>query len=108
MNNAPASPVGVQGICPQGWHIPTPTEWNTLQSNWNTNWNVQKGGHRIASQGGKFRGLGTTGCWWATQVMGAYAGFASGGAAPSSSYDYALGIYKYPTDWNSVRCIKTK
>ncbi len=108
MNNAPASSVGVQGICPQGWHIPTPTEWNTLKSNWSTNWNVQKGGHRIASQGGKFRGLGSTGCWWATQVMGAYAGFASGGAAPSSSYDYALGIYKYPTDWNSVRCIKTK
>ncbi len=108
MNNVPASTTGVQGICPSGWHIPTPAEWNALRSNWSTSWNVQKGGHRIASQGGRFRGIGSTGCWWATQVMGAYAGFASGGAAPSSGYDYAYGIIKGANDWNSVRCIKTK
>ncbi|MCM1029978.1 MAG: SUMF1/EgtB/PvdO family nonheme iron enzyme, partial [Oscillibacter sp.] len=106
MNNAPASPVGVQGICPQEWHIPSYSEWEDLRQNWNTVWNLQRGGHRIASQG-RFRGLGTTGGWWATQ-WDRYGGISSGGDAPYHWYDYAYGIVKGANDWNSVRCIKTK
>ena len=29
-NSSNANPSGVQGICPQGWHLPSDTEWNIL------------------------------------------------------------------------------
>jgi uncharacterized protein (TIGR02145 family) len=30
-SSSSASPSGVQGVCPAGWHIPSDAEWNTLE-----------------------------------------------------------------------------
>jgi uncharacterized protein (TIGR02145 family) len=50
---------GIQGVCPDGWHIPTDAEWTTL-----TNY---AGGLSVA--GGKLKEIGTT--HWLTPNTGA-------------------------------------
>lgn len=52
-----ANPSGVQGICPQGWHIPSLSEWNQLIN--------YLGGPGIA--GGKLKALTT----WVSPNSGA-------------------------------------
>jgi uncharacterized protein (TIGR02145 family) len=48
-----------RGLAPQGWHVPTDTEWNTLIS--------CLGGNAVA--GGKMKEVGTT--YWSTPNLGA-------------------------------------
>ena len=31
-SSSSASPSGVQGICPSGWHVPSDAEWNTMEA----------------------------------------------------------------------------
>ena len=35
--NSDANPSGVQGVCPQGWHLPSSAEWNQLKQFLNSN-----------------------------------------------------------------------
>ncbi len=49
-SSSSANPSGVQGACPDGWHLPSSVEWNTL-----TNY---LGGYTVA--GGKLKETGTS------------------------------------------------
>lgn len=61
---------GVQGLCPDGWHIPTDDEWKTLEMYLGmTQVEVDKSGvYRGTNEGNKLKGLthswctGTSGC----------------------------------------------
>jgi len=94
MNNAPvtsASPSGVQGACPVGWHLPSNAEWATLvtyvggattagkklksATGWSSNngtddykFKALPGGGNYAALSGNtgFNGAGTYGYWWTT------------------------------------------
>ena len=82
------NPSGVQGVCPDGWHIPSDSEWDELAEELGTtkiegtdNWeevgdllkpggnepdfNAQYGGMRDRDEG-DFYGLDYRGYWWST------------------------------------------
>ncbi len=91
-----ATQEGVQGICPNGWHIPTDNEWKQLEMylgmsqsevdnvQWRgsdegyqlkvtTGWNNDDNGTNIRafaggylSRNGLFRGIGYYGYWWSS------------------------------------------
>ena len=85
----PVPTANVQGICPDGWHIPTNDEWTTLTdylggtsiagekmkstSGWNNNgnrtnsvgFNGLPGGYRLFDDG-SFSYLGDYGRWWSS------------------------------------------
>ncbi|MCL2100387.1 MAG: hypothetical protein FWH22_01585 [Fibromonadales bacterium] len=100
MNNSASStatPSGVQGVCPQGWHLPSDNEWNVMTaaaggtgtggrigagtilkatSGWNTGSGYIEGkdNHGFSALpggtrfSGSFSGVGNSGSWWsATQ-----------------------------------------
>ncbi len=124
---------GTQGICPQGWHVPTDTEWATLFTG--------LGG--LAQAGGKMKSTGTieggTGLWHYPNIeatnesgftavpsgclfsIGSFSGLAyvwfcwsSSEDNPGSAWAYKLDsgnghVYRwdgYKYDRFSVRCIK--
>ncbi|MCX6257884.1 MAG: hypothetical protein NTW49_08325 [Bacteroidia bacterium] len=128
MNNAPSSnniPSGVQGVCPNGWHLPSDAEWIQLRtfldgdtsayyklresgtSHWNsdnsnitneTGFTLLPGGHRVYL--GWYEGLeGESRTWTATQNG-------------SSSAWYQIVIFpmqslsNIKSDGYSVRCLK--
>ncbi len=54
---------GVQGICPEGWHIPTDAEWKTLEGESDTNYGIGNGiwdgaGWRGYNAGGRLKEAG--------------------------------------------------
>ena len=75
----------VQGICPDGWHLPSRAEWNilinrfggvniagtalksnTLWDGTNTSgWNGEPGNHKSTS--GRFEPVGSSGFWWTSE-----------------------------------------
>jgi len=76
-----ASPGQHQGICPDGWHLPTKSEWNILidyagdalktlkarNSDWNDYYGTDIYGFRALPSGrlvGEFKELYTGGFWW--------------------------------------------
>jgi uncharacterized protein (TIGR02145 family) len=77
--------VGVQGICPDGWHIPTDAEWTALTD--------FLGGSSVA--GGKMKEAGTA--HWNSPNTGASnsSGFTAlpGGSRYGNGYFYYLGSY---------------
>ncbi len=75
----PTPTVSIQGICPEGWHIPTDAEWTTLVS--------YLSGVNVA--GGKMKEIGTT--HWASPNTGATN--ASGFTALPAGYRYADGSF---------------
>jgi uncharacterized protein (TIGR02145 family) len=124
-----ASPSGVQGVCPSGWHLPSRDEWLTLQATLGgesvaggplkesgfTHWNSPNtgatntsgftavgGGHYSAS-GGSFFNLNIKGNFWtATQFDG------SNGWATQLANDQQS-IYWMASNKSfgfSVRCVK--
>ncbi len=117
---------GVQGICPTGWHIPTDTEWTTLESNVVGGGDIKEEGleHWFAPNTGATDGSGFTalpgGCIGLN--WGSVANYRDEGRFWSSSQidalDALLRRVKYDItaiqryDWRkaygfSVRCIKS-
>jgi len=122
-----ASPSGVQGVCPIGWHLPSDTEWNNLvnylgyfdagaklkeagTTHWDTpntgatnatGFTALPGGYREVNGG--FYNIGSGGHWWSTtehttdNAKGRYMAY-DHTSANSLNYDKARGF--------SVRCIK--
>ena len=116
---------GAQGICPDGWHLPTDTEWTTLTdylggtsvagekmkstSGWYNNGNGTNssgftgfpGGYR--GNDGSFNSLGDRGYWWSSHET-------SGTRAWDRGLYYNDGLVhrggSYKTDGFSVRCLK--
>jgi uncharacterized protein (TIGR02145 family) len=79
-----ANPSGVQGACPDGWHLPSDAEWTTLTD--------YLGGTSVA--GGKMKATGTTGAgtglWNGTNVG---ATNASGFSGLPGGYRTSIGTF---------------
>ncbi|SHJ46238.1 major paralogous domain-containing protein [Fibrobacter sp. UWP2] len=107
----------LQGVCPDGWHIPVYSEWMTLKSNAETlgnagqvlssrtGWGVNSGddnfGFGALPTGRRYSNGGyvsTGGFWWS---LGGYSFYSYGTSAGiSNSNDRSHGL--------SVRCLKNK
>ncbi|MFC2100980.1 FISUMP domain-containing protein, partial [Bacteroidota bacterium] len=103
---------GVQGICPQGWHLPTDSEWKTLEGNVDTQYPVGDSewdgtGWRGSDVGSKLKEAGTT--HWDSPNSGATnsSGFTAlpGGVWNNPGYVYQghLGYW-----WTSTQSGTTK
>ena len=89
---------GTQGICPDGWHIPTDGEWTTLIT--------YLGGESVA--GGKLKEAGTvhwsppntgaTNSSWFTGLPGGWRG----------NYGNFGGLFEYGTMWSSSEYVGSK
>ncbi len=134
MNGAPSSgsnPSGVQGACPEGWHLPSYDEWTQLtdylggegvsggklKDTGTTFWNspnvaatnevgfTARGGGLHASLVGKFLDLKDYGYWWTTNADPYY---------PTTSYvrfmrhdQQHITPQNYNNDYGfSVRCVR--
>ena len=131
MNNSNVS--GARGICPQGWHIPRKTEYNTLINYVNANYNCNGYGARaLASNSNwKYYGYGSQcaigydlslnnetgfsaepvgiytneGYQWFSE----YVGFLTSSASPDYSYQYIDALYlNYDNAWMSVSAYPRK
>jgi len=113
-----------RGICPEGWHIPSNAEWNTLingdvdagtklkanSDSWNTNTGTDEfgfsalpGGYGNPSGSGSFVNFGNSGSWWSASeenASNAYYRY----VLHNFSYVYSVGNTK--TYLFSVRCVK--
>jgi uncharacterized protein (TIGR02145 family) len=126
MDNAASSdatPSGVQGVCPDGWHLPSDAEWTALTtavgtdpgkklkaSNtlWTTNtgtddygFSALPGGCGVSS--GSFSGVGSGGYWWSSTQSSAtfaWSRLMIGSNSNVSSYKDRESYY------NSVRCLQ--
>jgi uncharacterized protein (TIGR02145 family) len=118
-----ASPSGVQGVCPNGWHVPSDTEWSTLTtfiggessagtklkstSGWSSSGNgADTYGFRVLPAGDDVGGLFSLGddahFWSATKIDAEYSWdrtFNGGGTVVSRYYDY-------DPYWFSLRCLE--
>jgi len=131
MNNSASStavPSGVQGVCPDGWHLPGYGEWDTLItavggentagiklkaiSDWNDyegasgNGTDEYGFSALPSGSyseGSFFGVGNYGHWWGATENDSYYAFALG----ITYYDeYAYGYSGDKPNLFSVRCVQ--
>lgn len=105
---------GVQGICPSGWHIPSDSEFDTLEANYPSTldgYNLKIGGPSgfdwmLAgmrnSIGSSYTSLGTTGgIWSSTPTSNAH--YADGVTTPNEITESASTPVAYGL---SARCIK--
>ena len=86
-----ANPSGVQGICPDGWHLPSDAEWKQLEMYLGmSETDVNSTGWRGTVEGGKLKEAGTT--HWADPNAGANneSGFT---ALPGGRRDYGGSFY---------------
>lgn len=127
-----ASPSGVQGVCPAGWHVPSDAEWSTLSANfirgaysggtnlkstrgWNTYYGSSGNGDdtygfralpaSYRNAGGSFGSAGNDARFWsATKVDGNYPSHWS--FDYSSAYMYRDNQYFDQSNSFSLRCLK--
>jgi len=132
MNGAASSttnPSGRQGVCPDGWHLPSDAEWTALttyvgssagtklkaESGWNDNngasgsgtdeygFSALPGGYGYSDD--DFRYVGSFGRWWSATGYNASSAYSRtmglNGANVSSDDDDKSRLY-------SVRCLRTK
>lgn len=98
-----ANPSGVQGICPDGWHLPSDAEWKQLEMYLGmSETDVNSTGWRGTVEGGKLKEAGTT--HWADPNAGANneSGFT---ALPGGSRNDGGGFYgirDYGRWWSST------
>ncbi|HOG20568.1 MAG TPA: FISUMP domain-containing protein [Salinivirgaceae bacterium] len=124
-----ANPSGVQGACPEGWHLPSQAEWQQLidylggeeiaggklkeagETHWNspnegatneTGFTALPSGYR--GYCGRFKGIGNMGFWWSATSQNYSEAWTF-----SMIYDYGRIYSNYYTmeDGFSVRCVKT-
>ncbi|MBQ7550376.1 MAG: hypothetical protein IJT04_02470 [Bacteroidales bacterium] len=121
----------VQGVCPDGWHVPANTEWRTLAQYARTNWSCGEGGYPIgralAAQAGwnyndntcspgydlsanNISGLSILPAGYCTSANGIYT-FGSFGSIsdlwgadldPDNGNPYAIGIFSFTNIVNYV------
>jgi len=69
-SSSDSNPSGVQGICPDGWHLPSDAEWKQLEMHLGMSAeDANKEGGRGTDEGGKLKEAGTT--HWTTPNTGA-------------------------------------
>ncbi len=93
----PVPTANVQGICPTGWHLPTDTEWKTMEMELGMSQEeADNSGLRGTDEGGKMKEAGTT--HWLSPNTGATnsSGFTGlpGGYRSNGSF-YYLGVIGY-------------
>jgi len=123
-----ANPSGIKGICPNGWHLPSMAEWNTLESYINSDKNCTNcdAKHLKATSAwsdsnvedtygfaalpsgfgisdGTFIFIKLGGLWWSASE---YDNFAAYYRAMSYADEVAHWGYEYKSDLYSVRCVK--
>jgi len=105
-----------RGICPEGWHIPTSNEWNTLYSAIGSSpyamqakgyWSDPKDTYGFSAlpagfyNNGSFRNVGSGAYFWsATEYDGGSAGYWNLNASSANLYS------SYELNGYSVRCLK--
>ena len=78
-----ANPSGVQGVCPNGWHVPSNAEWNQL-----TNYLMNEGGYTCGSGGNSIaKALASTTGWNCSSVTCAI------GSTPINNNSTGFGVY---------------
>ncbi len=91
-----ANPSGVQGICPDGWHLPSDAEWKQLEMYLGmSETDVNSTGWRGTVEGGKLKEAGTT--HWADPNAGA--NNESGFTALPGGYRYSNGYFSNIRDY---------
>jgi uncharacterized protein (TIGR02145 family) len=132
MDNSASSntvPSGVQGVCPQGWHLPSNAEWTTLtgyvesdksctscagtklkaKSGWSSNGNgtddygfsALPGGY--GNSDGSFNDVGNYGYWWSASEINSYYAY---GRIMYYNYEF-VGWYDDSKNYLfSVRCLQ--
>ncbi|HPW66870.1 MAG TPA: FISUMP domain-containing protein [Salinivirgaceae bacterium] len=124
-----ANPSGIQGVCPEGWHLPSQAEWQQLidflggeeiaggklkeagTTHWispnegatnETGFTALPGGYR--GYCGMFKGVGNMGFWWSATAQSSIYAWTF-----SMIYDYGqiYSNYYIKEDGFSVRCVKT-
>ncbi len=103
---------GIQGICPTGWHLPTDTEWKTMEMHLGMSQaQADATGYRGTDEGDKLKEAGTT--HWTSLNTGATnsSGFTGlpGGYRGTGGYFYHL--TSYARFWSSSengsdRCLR--
>ena len=78
---------GVQGICPDGWHMPTDAEWCTLELQVDPTITCGSTGWRGVDGGGKLKEAGTT--HWSSPNTGATNSIGFSGLPGGYRYAYA-------------------
>ena len=126
MNNAVSStavPSGVQGVCPEGWHLPSDDEWTVFMdfvganpgmklkassSLWNTNtgtddfgFSALPGGYGYS--GGSFYVVGDIGNWWSATQSGASYAYSRLMSRSDSDVDRRNSV---KSNLLSVRCVR--
>ena len=77
-NNYAAVSGETQGICPEGWHVPTRAEFNTLQTSLaaegetagSSVFGALLGGYRYSTWFSDFSGIGSGAYWWTADQQG--------------------------------------
>lgn len=106
---------GSSGICPEGWHIPTEKEWNTLvdflggnlyagnflKANGSSNFNALLGGSRILN--GSFSNKDSYGYFWSSSPKDGNYSFQ---IHLVNGFDAVFYTYDNKSFGKSVRCIK--
>jgi len=103
-NSSNSVPSGVQGICPQGWHLPSDAEWKVLEKYLGMNESDADNtlSRSSGSVGGKLKEAGTS--HWITPNTGAnnssgFTALPGGGRFDVGGFDH-LGNYTY--FWSST------
>lgn len=126
------NPSGVQGVCPNGWHLPSDEEWDQLKSflggnytggklkevgteHWaSTNVDVTDefgytalpGGHRSIYG---FHAYLAIGYWWSTDCMLGHTGGGASCVKLSHQHNNLDSYWNYPKEQGySVRCVKNE
>jgi uncharacterized protein (TIGR02145 family) len=87
-----ANPSGVQGVCPDGWHLPSDAEWIELEISLGMSVSdTELIGARGTTEGGALKETGTT--YWQSPNTGATN--ASGFGAVGGGYRYRNGTFNY-------------
>ncbi|MBA7580412.1 hypothetical protein ES708_22303 [subsurface metagenome] len=102
MNGAGTSssnPSGIQGVCPDGWHLPSDAEWKELEMYLGMSQSdADNTGFRGTDEGGKLKETGTT--HWNSPNTGAtnesgFSALPGGYRYTSYGYFYYIGYYCY-------------
>ena len=102
-SSSDANPSGVQGVCPDGWHLPSDAEWKELEMHLGMSQaEADEYGNRGSGEGGKLKETGTT--HWNSPNTGATneSGFTALPGGFRSDYGEFVLIGYYGNWWSST------
>ncbi|RLD35332.1 MAG: hypothetical protein DRI73_02690 [Bacteroidetes bacterium] len=120
------NPSGIQGVCPDGWHMPSEAEWTPLtylhtttlkepgtehwlspsESNNETGFTALGSGYRSFYSGGVFKELNKNTYWWASNIYSVTGKGVAFRIGYYNALDYGLTWSVLFNSGRSVRCVK--